>query len=280
MFTKIGLAITFSPTGKALLFEAKRLCDLFGAEIVFIHNGERTPETESKLMELISSAGYDISKVSLEWVQGDIAGTIIKKSEEKNVDLLLAGALEKENILKYYTGSVARKIMREAKCSVLILTAPSESPKSFKKFCVSVEYSQQSEEAVKIAYNFALLEKAEKLLLIREFQAPGLAMTVHDTGSIREAELTRQKWEKEEKDKIQMLVKELNLTGVSVETVCLYGKEGYEANKYVESVNGDLYVLAAPQRRLKIFDRIFQHDIEFTLKQLPCPVLITRALNK
>lgn len=279
MFTKIGLAITFSPTGKALLFEAKRLCDLFGAEIVFIHNGERTPETESKLTELISSAGYDNSTVSLEWVKGDIADTIIKKAEEKNIDLLLAGALEKENIIRYYSGSVARKIMREAKCSVLILTSPSDNPISFKKFCVSVDYSHQSEDAVKIAYKFAMLEQAEQLLLIKEFQAPGLAMTVHDTGSIREAELTRQKWEKEEIDKMQMLVKELNLTGINVETICLYGKEGYEANKYVEMINADILVVPAPQKKLKLFDRIFQHDLEFIFKQLPCPVLIIRTQN-
>ena len=169
--------------------------------------------------------------------------------------------------------------MREAKCSVLILTMPSEEPKSFKKFCVSVEYTPQSEEAIKIAYNFALLEQADQLFLIREFQAPGLAMTVHDTGSIREAELTRQRWEKEEKDKMQMLVKELNITGINVETVCLYGKEGYEANKYVENINADIFVVSAPQKKLKLFDRIFQHDIEFTLKQLPCPVLIIRNSN-
>ena len=279
-FKKLGLAITFSPTGKALLNEAKRLCDLFSAEIVLIHNGEKTIEAELKLNELIESTNFNSSYVNVQWVSGNIADTIILKAKELNVDLLLSGALEKESILKYYAGSVARKIMREAECSVLVLTTPSESPKRFKKFCVSVDYSTQSENTIKTAYNFALLEKAEQLILIREIQAPGLAMTVQDSGSIREAEETRHTWEKEEKDKLEMMIKELNLTELEVQTHCLYGKEGYEANKFVENIKGDIYVVSAPKKKLKLFDRIFQHDFEFTLKQIPCPVLIIRNSGK
>lgn len=280
LFKKLGLAITFSPTGKALLYEAKRLCELFGSGIVLIHNGEKNKETEEKLNELIESAGFNIDSVSVEWVKGDIAGTIIKKAVEHKVDLLIAGALEKENFIRYYSGSVARTIMREAPCSVLILTSPSETPAVFKKFCVLVDYSQQSEKTIKTAYEFALKENAEELILIREIQVPGLAMTVQESGSIKEVESTIHLWKKEEKAKIKMLVKELNLTGINIQIHCLYGKEGYEANKFVESINGDIYVVSAPKKKLKLFDRIFQHDIEFTLKQIPSPVLIIRNPGK
>ena len=168
LFKKLGLAITFSPTGKALLKEAKRLRDIFDSQIVLIHNGEKTNDSVTKLNELIESTGFNTSNVSIEWVSGDIANTIMKKAEETNVDLLLAGALEKENFIRYYSGSVARKIMREAHCSVLILTSPSETPIPFKKFCVSVDYSLQSERTIKAAYNFAMLEHADELILIRE----------------------------------------------------------------------------------------------------------------
>lgn len=275
-FKKLGLAITFSPTGKALLFEAKRLCDLFGAEIVFIHNGERTTETETKLMELISTAGYDNSAVSLEWVKGDIADTIIKKSEEKNVDLLLAGALEKENIIKYYAGSVARKIMREAKCSVLILTATSESPKSFKKFCVSVDYTPQSEKTIRAAFQFALKENAEDFTLIRDFHAPGLAVTVQDSGSFDKVEAARKQWQEEEEEKLKLFVKELNLNGLDIKTKCLYGKEGWEANNFVRDNKVDIYAVTGPSKKLRLIDRIFPHEVEYSFEKLPSNMLIVR----
>ena len=41
LFKKLGLAITFSPTGKALLKETKRLSEIFNSGLVLIHVGEK-----------------------------------------------------------------------------------------------------------------------------------------------------------------------------------------------------------------------------------------------
>ena len=275
-FKKLGLAITFSPTGKALLFEAKRFCDLFGAEIVFIHNGERTSETETKLNELISEDGYNQSSVSLEWVKGDIADTIIQKAEEKNVDLLLAGALEKENIIRYFSGSVARKIMREAKCSVLILTSPSVNPKGFKKFCVSAEYSPQGEKTIRSAFQFALKENAEGFTLIRDFHAPGLAVTVQDSGSFDKVEAARKQWQEEEEEKMKLFVKELNLHGLEIKIVCLYGKEGWEASNFARANNADVFAVSGPAKKVRFIDRLFPHEVEYSFEKLPSNLLIIK----
>ena len=38
---------------------------------------------------------------------------------------LLLGAFKRENFFKYYVGSIARKITRQAKCSILLLIKPS-----------------------------------------------------------------------------------------------------------------------------------------------------------
>jgi len=276
VFKKIGLAITFSPTGRALLKEVKRLSDLFQAEVVLIHIGEKNNENESRLHSLIESAGFNKITTKVEWETGDIVQTILTKVKENSIDLLIAGALEKENFITYYIGSVARRLMREAPCSTLILTAPSEQPRSYQKFCVSVEYSGEGEATLKLAHKLATLEQAREFIMIREFQVPGLSMTIHETGSIRDIENTRKKWEREEKEKMEILIRELNLTGIALRTVCLYGKEGYEANKYVENINADIYCLPSPKKKLNFLDRLFQHDLEFTLKQIPCPVLIVR----
>ncbi|MCX6152146.1 MAG: universal stress protein [Ignavibacteriales bacterium] len=279
IFKCLGLAITFSPTGKALLMEAKRLRDLFDSKIVFIHVGEKNKEKEKQLVELIGDAGFSKDSFQLEWAKGDIANAIVKKCVETNIDLLIAGALEKENFVKYYFGSVARKLMREAPCSLLIYISPSESPKSFKKFSVSVDYTPRCEETIKIAHKFALLDKAKEFILVRDFQAPALAMTVQDAGSTEEAERIRSEWEKEEHDKMNMLVKELNLTGININIVTLFGKEGWEANRFVGAVQSDIFVVSSPEKRLTFLDRIFQHDLEFTIKELPCPLMLIKTFK-
>lgn len=276
-FKKIGLAITFSPTGQALLAEAKKLQSLFNAELILIHVGEKDEGTVNHLNEMVKVSGLDEDKTTIEYENGDVADSIIRKCKEKHVDLLISGALEKENIIKYYFGSVARKVMREAPCSILICPSKTINSTDYKKICVSVDYSPQGEITIKTAYNFALLNKATDLILVREFQVPGFAMTVQDDGSLKEAEEVRGNWKEEEKSKLEMLIRELHLTGLNITTACLYGKEGWEANKFVDEVGADLLVLSAPKRKMSFWDKIFQHDIEFTFSDIPCALLIVKS---
>ncbi|RJP65679.1 MAG: universal stress protein [Ignavibacteriales bacterium] len=276
-FKKIGLAITFSPTGHALLAEAKKLQRLFNAELILIHVGEKNESTVKRLDEMIISSGLETDKTTIEYEHGDVADSIIKKCKEKQVDLLISGALEKESMIKYYFGSVARRVMREAPCSILICPRTSINRTDYKKICVTVDYSPQGEFTVRTAYKFALLNNSTDLILVREFQVPGFAMSVNDDGSLKEAEEVRTSWKEEEKSKMGMLIRELQLTGLNVTTTCLYGKEGWEVNKYAEEVNADLLVLSAPKRKMSFWDKVFQHDIEFTFSDIPCPLLIVKS---
>lgn len=276
IFKKIGLAITFSPNALSLLKTAGRLQNLFDSQLCLIHVGEKNSATEKLMNELLTKAGIDGNSYEMIWQKGDPSKLIINLCSQKNVDLLIAGALEKESILKYYIGSVARNIMREASCSILILTHPSEEPKSFAKICASVQYNQLGEYSIKKGYEFAKLENADKFILVREFQIPGLAITISDSGSVQEAEQKRIGWQNEEEQKLKVFAGELNVTGKEVKTVCLFGKQGWEFGNYVREIGGDLMIVPSPPKRLKFFDRIFQHDIEFILKQLPCALLIIR----
>ena len=56
---------------------------------------------------------------------GDPVSAILSAAKENSIDLLILGALKRENFLKYYVGSIARKITRQAQCSVLLLIGPS-----------------------------------------------------------------------------------------------------------------------------------------------------------
>lgn len=276
IFRKIGLAVTFSPNGKALLLEAERLRELFGSKLLLIHIGEKTGRLESALDELILSSGIKKENADIIWKEGDPAKNILQICKNEQVDLLIAGALEKEKTLKYYAGSIARKIMREAGCSVLIKVFPAIPPRPYKHFCVSALFSNDGENTIRKAYEFASLEKAEEFVLFNEFQVPGLAMTVYDSGSLQETEQNLLKWHTEESEKLQLFVKELNLSGIKIKTESLYGKEGYEAGKYAKKTGGDILVLTAPKIKLKFFDRVFQHDLEYLFENIPCDLLIVK----
>ncbi|MEW6194454.1 MAG: universal stress protein [Bacteroidota bacterium] len=276
VFKKLGLAITFSPNAKALLKTAKRLQELFSAQLCLIHVGDKNKSTEAQLFSLLDDVGIDENKYEMVWQNGDPSKVIIDTCSAKGVDLLIAGALEKESMLKYYIGSVARTIMREAECSVLILTKPTEEQKPFQEFFVLVEYSEVGENAVRKAYQFALLENAKELGLIKEIQTPGLAITISDGSSTQETEKRRTDWQYEEELKLRVFAKEMKLGNINLKTVCLYGKQGWESSNYVKQNGGEIFVVPSPTKKLKLFDRIFQHDLEFIIKQIPCALLIIK----
>ncbi len=276
VFKKIALAITFSPNFSPLINEANRLKNLFGSELLFIHVGKMVDEDFKKLDTITNEVGLNKNEYKVVCKEGNIEDVIIDVCRNENVDLLIAGALVKEKGLKYYLGSVSRSLMRSAPCSVLFFVNPSTKRVAFNNICVTVDFSEQCEFTVKKAYQIAKLENATKFSLIREFQIPGLATTIYDSGSKEEAEELREKWLEEEKQKVKIFINELNLTGIDSQVVCLYGKQGWEASHWVSQNNGDLFVVSSPQKKLKLLDRIFQHDQEFIFKQLPCALLVVK----
>ncbi len=276
-FKRIGLAIAFSPTGKALLNQAKRLQELFNAELILIHVGEKSEDRQKMLDDLLLPAGFEPGCIKVIWEDGDPVKVIKAKCEENNIDLLIVGALEEENFLRYYLGSVARKIMRDATCSVLVLTNPSEEPKHFKRFCVAVDFTSAGENTIKKSYQFALLDNASHFNLVREFNIPGLMMTVSDLGASEESNKEKNDSISEEKMKVEMLIKELNLVDIDITTTCLYGKEGFEANKYVKQSEADIFCITAPSKKLKFIDRLFPHEVEYTFESLPSNLLIVKS---
>lgn len=276
MISKIGLAITFSPTGKALLKETLRLQNLFNAQLVLIHIGEKNKESEERLFSAIENSGIAQNSYEVIWDKGDPASAILRNSKKSKVDLLISGALEKESLFKYYFGSVARTIMREFTSSTLILKTPSENPKGFKSFYVSADYSPQGEKTILTAYQFAIKENANEFVIIRDFHAPGLTASIIDGGSPNEINKLKQQWIDEEQTKMQFFVRELNLKEIEPKIVCLYGKEGWEAGNYAHQNNADIFVVSSPAKKLKLLDRLFIHNAEYSFDKLPSNLLIIR----
>lgn len=276
MFSKIGLAISFSPTGKALVKESLRLQQLFNSRLALIHIGERNAESEELLFKTIDEAGADRNNLEIVWGDGDPATAIIKAGKEAGIDLLIAGALEKENMLKFYFGSVARKIMREFPSSSLILKSPSLEPVPYKKFFITADYSFRCEKTIRAAFQFALKENAEEFTIIRDFYMPGLTAAIGENKSFDAIRDLIDQMKGEEEEKMSLFVKELNLKGLEVKIVCIYGKEGWEDSNYARKNEADIFAVTGPETRMGFLDRLFPHDVEYSFEKLPSNLLIIR----
>ncbi|MFA6980898.1 MAG: universal stress protein [Ignavibacteriaceae bacterium] len=276
MFSKIGLAISFSPTGKALVKESLRLQQLFNSRLALIHIGDRNSESENLLFKTIDEAGADRNNLEIIWGEGDPATAIIKAGKEEGINLLIAGALEKEKMLKFYFGSVARKIMREFPASSLILKSPTLEPAPFKKFFITADYSSRCEKTIRTAFQFALKENAEEFTIIRDFYMPGLTAAIGENKTYDELSSLIDQMKYEEEEKMRLYINELNLKGLEINIVCVYGKEGWEDSNYARTNDADIFAVTGPEKKMRFLDRLFQHEVEFSFESLPANLLIIK----
>lgn len=272
---KIGLAISFSPNSLAHLELARQLCRRWGSVLTLIYAGQPDDAMKKRLEETKEELKKEAVSASVVTGQGNPARVILNAAKELKFDLLIAGALERENLQGYYIGSVARKLMRNSPCSLLILTPDFSKRKLLQKIYMTTNFSEANEPALLYATDLSRMNGGS-LGLIREFQVPGLAMTVNATGSLAEAEDALEQWKKEEQAKMQIYIREHDFSGIPVSGVCIYGKEGFESGAYAKEQEADLLVMTAPERKLWLLDRIFQHDVEYILKELPCSLLLVR----
>jgi nucleotide-binding universal stress UspA family protein len=274
MFQKIALAIAFSPRMEALMCEIKRLSEIFNTEIIFIHIGIQSEKEQVKLDELLVASGFNQSNSRVIWEEGDPTKKIIEICKRENVDLLVTGALKKESFLRMHFSSVARKIMRKAEVSLLILLEPSLQPKSFKRIVINGTDHPRTAEIIEKGLQLAKIEKAQNVHIINEIQMMGLRMSVAGEDTADTVESTRRGLVNDEVVKIEDILKNIDKGNLKINIKIVSGKPGYEMARFAEKVEADLLVLRAPDHKLNLLDRFFPHDLEYILNDLPSNLLI------
>ena len=275
-FKKIMVGFAFSPNLKANVYESIRMAHYFGGELIFVHAGSKTPEKESRFKEIVASSTVQSEKTTIKWREGNPVHTLLKASEEFKVDLILLGALKRENVVKFYLGSIARKITRKAKCSVLLLINPSVERKSCQHIVVNGFDSPQTKDTIEAGFMVAKALGVKKISLVEEISRSKVAVAVDDDKSLRRATLKKEKLRRREQTRVKDVVEKLpsELTAdVNWTTQSIFGRRGYSIGHYAKVVRADLLIMNA-QENLSFIDRLITRDLEHILAELPTDVLI------
>jgi nucleotide-binding universal stress UspA family protein len=268
--------VAFSPRCEALLAEARQLQDKLNAQMLFIHVGKKTLQEEQYLNHLIHRFNLDKEGNKIIWEQGDPVESILKVCHAEEVDLIVAGALEKENLIKYFFGGVARQLSRKAKCSMLMLTEPNIHPAGFKHIVVEGSDHPKSDYSIATAIGIGRAYAAEWIDIVQEMDLSKLALLRHEELKQAEAESLKEEFLKEEDEKLQNILKCKDCSGLLIHTERIEGKPGYVISKFAREKKADLLVLNSPDKQMNLIDRVFPHDIEFALADLPCNLLIVQ----
>lgn len=272
-YKKIAVASAFSPRFEQVLAEAKRVRDRLGSELNLIYVGERDEGTINRFAEALAAIGLPSDSL-IHYHQGLPADAILEAVRENGVELIVAGALEKEVVLRSFLGNVARRLVREAPCSVFLFTKPEREPKPLLRFVFFVpDYSEHAQRALQLALLLAEKEGCENLYVIRvytSFDAARATLRANlpdDTAQLAAPTL------EEEEEALEDFIDAAGETRIEIEARCIRGNTGFAASDFVQAVKADLLVV--PVEATSESDGLPAH-IAWVTDVIPCNLWIIR----
>jgi len=278
MYKKIGVAVAFSPRCEAIIGEAARLQKLFDADLILIHIGETQPDEKAYLDEILEMTEVNTDRLTILWKNGNPASKILSLAKKYKVDLLIAGALQKETVVKFYFGSIARKLIRKSVCSVLMLINPAYPAKAFRNIVINGTEGDNYADTIKRGIQLAKLEKARRVHVFKGIKLFGLSMALAgEEETEQDQEETRREIVGKEIAEIESILEEIDTKGLRINIKVASGKPGFELRKFTKRVHADLLIVKSPGHQLNFLDRIFPHYLELIMEDLPSNLLIDKS---
>ena len=269
-YKTLAVATTFSPRFKQVVAEGKRIRDRFSADLHLIHVGSRNGETQRKFREVLEELELPVDS-PIHYEQGDPAEAILAALARERIDILVAGALEKEIVLHPFLGNVARRLVREANCSVMLFTHPEKNPKPLRRITFIANHSENELHALKTTLLLAEAESCERLYVI------GI-VTVFDEARASIADdaigAPTRRSNNHEEDALEQLVLSAGATEVPIETRSIRGATGLAASDFVRAVEADLLVVPLPKSDGAV--QQLPSNIAWVSDVIPCNLWVIR----
>ena len=125
-------------------------------------------------------------------------------------------------------GSIARKITREAKCSVLLLIKPSVERVPCEHIVVNGLKDPKTEQTITSAFYVAKQLKAQKITIVEEINQEEISVKVDDNKSLRRATIMKERIKLRENSRIKEIVKHIpeNYTkDIIIKSQPIFGKK-------------------------------------------------------
>ncbi|MGI9089040.1 MAG: universal stress protein [Chthoniobacterales bacterium] len=267
-YKKIAVASAFSPRFEQVLAEAKRVRDRFGAELNLIYVGKKDAQTSKRFADALAAIGLPADS-PIHYHQGSPADAILEAIKTRGMELIIAGALEKEVVLRSFLGNVARRLVSEAPCSVLLFTKPERTPQPLRHLVFFVPaYSEHAQRALLRTLRLAELENSEKLYVIRVYTSFDAARAKQKKAGKPAARTLE-----EEEAALEKFIDAAGSTKVPIEARCIRGNTGFAASNFIQAVEANLLVV--PVEKSAHSDGLPAH-ISWVTDVIPCNLWIVR----
>ncbi len=269
IFKRAVIAVAFSPRLTAVLNESYKLSKKLGAWPIIVHVGEESPATRVRLDEAIQRSSFKHHPPITIVRQGNPVDVLVQVAKEQDADLIIAGALSKEGVFKYYLGSIARNLARQAPMSVLLLTDPQVKPNHLTKIQCAVEYNGKGEKAAVVASRLAYFCDTRDLYYTLSFSVPDWEETRKNADRIKDIY-------NREDETLHEFLDSVDLWSVPYQARCLNEQNRGVTLNFAREIGADLLIVPGPEGQLSLWNRLFPQNFELAMQHLPCSLLLVR----
>jgi nucleotide-binding universal stress UspA family protein len=157
----------------------------------------------------------------------------------------------------------------------MVLINPARRPRPFQNIVINGCENEHLFAAISEGIKLGKIEKAAQMHIVRDVRMMGLAMAVvGEEGNEHEYSEARRKLVADEIENVSSLLRRLDTSDLKVNVKVISGKPEFELAKFSRRVKADLLVLGAPDHKLNLIDRLFPHDMEYLLADLPSNLLV------
>jgi nucleotide-binding universal stress UspA family protein len=271
-YRTVAVASTFSPRFRQVLAEAKRVRDRLCRQLHLIYVGVRDEETGKKFAAALDDLALPADS-AIHYHQGeDPAWAIVDAAKANQIDLLVAGALEKEVVLRPFLGNVARTLVKKAGCSVILFIKPESEPKPLNRIVFLADYSEHGRAALLKTLYLAAQENTERLYVIRVYTTFDAARAKARTDAPEEGNAGARTLDEEE-IALEKFIDSAGPNDVPIEARCIRGNTGYAALDFIQSIDASLLVV--PVDSAACGDGLPPH-VAWITDTIPCNLWVIR----
>jgi nucleotide-binding universal stress UspA family protein len=268
VYRRIGVATTFSPRFLAVLAEAGRTGRALSAPLCLIHADEFDPEKEARFREALQRLDLD-TQSEIHFEPGEPAASILRAQLEERIDLLVAGALETESVHRNFAGHVARELLRQAPCDLVLYTEPKVEASIPTSIYVAIpDFSELSQHVFHRAVNLAE-RRGSKSVTVVHVQTTFAEAKQKAAGGTAGS--------KSSEESIEDLLGERRTSAIELDYHLLKGNTGFTACEYIQSSGADLLVM--PSHMHVSGQPVFAPSLDWIMQVIPTNLFVIRHLT-
>lgn len=263
---RVLACLSRSERAPAIAAEAWRIAQANGATCQFLHVGENEADARAHLRGVLAEARVP-SEAPLWLHRGKPRHVIAQMVRRHEIDLVIAGVLNRHTTLNRHLCSIAGQIVSTVPCSVLLLTEPHVQQRPWTRMAAAVDFDELSHEMLGSILPWSRREDVRHWHIIYEYDPSGFFSQLDNLEAVSRAARLR---------RLEAFIRAFDWSGQYVQHQCVLNKHGCDALWYAQQIKADLLCLPLSHRRQDFWARVQRFRLDVDIHALPCAVLLFR----